>query len=231
MTGGPEHGEYSDALPAYALGALSDDEVTRVKHHLDDCPECRAGLEWLRAGVEVLPASVPQIEAPPELKRRLMAVVEAEAELLRAAGASADRPQAARRRWWSSPLAPRLAVGAAALCVVAVAVVLAVVGGGTATRTISAQTTLARARASLQVRGTHAELVVTGLPALAADHVEEIWVKRGSAPAAPAGTFVLASGSVAVARPVRPGDLVLVTVEPGGGTAAPTTAPVIVARI
>jgi len=227
----PEHGEYSDALPAYALGALSDDEVTRLKHHLDECPECRAGLEWLRAGVEVLPASVPQIEAPPELKRRLMAVVEAEAELLRAGGASADRPEAARRRWWSSPSAARLAVGAAALCVAAIAVVLAVSAGGTGTRTVSAQTTLAGARASLQVRGTRAELVVTGLPALAADHVEEIWVKRGSAPAAPAGTFVLGSGSVAVARPVRPGDLVLVTVEPRDGTAAPTTAPVIVARI
>jgi hypothetical protein len=114
------------------------------------------------------------------------------------------------------------------------AVVIAVtVSGGGSTRTIRAQITptLVGARASLKVTGSRAELVVSGLPAPAADHVDELWVKRGSEPPAPAGTFVVQSGSVVLGRPVRSGDLVLVTTEPGRGTASPTTRPFITARV
>jgi hypothetical protein len=164
-----------------------------------------------------------------------MGVVEAEAELLRAAGQAADRPDHAPRRtpWWQSMSfgwRPAAALGAA--CAVALVVVL-LATGGSGTRTI--QATLIgpppAARASLVLRGTRAELVVHGLPAPAADHVDEVWIKRGAAPAQPAGTFVVTSGSVQVSRPVRSGDVVMVTVEPGRGTAAPTTRAFLVAHI
>jgi hypothetical protein len=56
-------------------------------------------------------------------------------------------------------------------------------------------------------------------------------VQRGSGAPVPAGTFVVHSGSVEVARPVRHGDHVLVTVEPGRGTRAPTSTPFIVAKV
>lgn len=232
MSGGLEHRECAEVLAGYALDALPEAEAARVKSHLDECRECRAELDWLRAGVEVLPASVPPVEPPPELKQRLMAIVVAEAELLQAAGARADQPERApRRRRWPSLWEPRMAIGTLALCAaVAVALVLTL-GGGSGTRTISAQTTLAGARASLRLRGTRADLVVAGLHPPAANHVDEIWVKRGSAAPSPAGTFVLSSGSVSLTRPVRAGDLVLVTVEPGRGTLAPTTNPVIVAKV
>jgi anti-sigma-K factor RskA len=236
VSSGLEHHECAEALGAYALGALSETEAARVRRHLSECRECRAELDWLRAGVDVLPTSVPPIEPPPELKQRLMEVVEREAELLRAAGPAADQPQASKRRrrgWWPTRAGARAAVGVAALCVVVVVVVLVLVGGGSGTRVISAQVapSLAGAQASLQVRGTSAALVVRGMPAPAADHVNEIWVKRGSAQPIPAGTFVIRDGSVDVERAVRSGDLVMVTVEPGRGTAAPTTTPVIVAKV
>ncbi len=70
-----------------------------------------------------------------------------------------------------------------------------------------------------------------GLPAPAADHVDELWVERGGGVPVPAGTFVVQSGSVEVAQAVSPGDRVLVTVEPGTGTSAPTTTPMITAKI
>jgi anti-sigma-K factor RskA len=233
VSSGLEHRECAEGLGAYALGALPDAEAVRVREHLSECRECRAALDWLRAGVDVLPASVPPVEPPPELKTRLMAIVEAEAELLRAAGENADKPRAARRRRRRpAGIGLRVAVGFAALCAVVVAV-LAITLGGTATKTILAQIhdpTLAGAQASLQIHGTRAELVVRKLPVLAPGYVDELWVKRGSAPPVPAGTFALVSGSVVVAHSVRPGDLVMVTVEPGRGTATPTTAPVIVAR-
>jgi hypothetical protein len=165
-----------------------------------------------------------------------MAIVESEAELLRAAGAGADQPARtveSPRRWrWAGVARWRGAVAFACLLAIAGVVVLTASGGG-GTRTIRAQITpaLAGARAVLQVRGSRAELVVRGLPAPAADHVDELWVKRGSAPPEPAGTFVVQSGSVVLGRPVRSGDLVLVTTEPGRGTAFPTTRPFISARV
>lgn len=233
MNGDLEHRECGEALAAYALGALPDAEAARVQRHLGECRECRSELDWLRGGVEVLPASVPPVEPPPELKRRLMETVNAEAEALHAADTPMGPQPPAKPRRWSGP-AVRAGLLAAGVCAIAAVVVLLAVGGGPGTRTIRAQVTdpaLRGVRVELEVRGPRAELVVSGLPIPAAGHVNELWVKRGSSPPTPAGTFVLESGSVAVGRPVRGGDLVMVTVEPGRGTATPTTKPLLVATV
>ena len=234
MSSGLEHRECTESLGAYVLGALPEPENAEVELHLSSCRECQADLEWLRVAADALPASVPQIEAPAALKARVMSVVEGEAELLRAAGKAADRPGGRVRRtpWWRfMSFDWRPAVGLGAACAGALIVVLLATGGGISTRTIRVQSRLQGARASLVLRGTHAELVVSRLPAPARDHVDEVWIERGSAPAQPAGTFVVTSGSVQVSRPVRSGDTVLVTVEPGRGTAAPTTKPFLLAHI
>jgi anti-sigma-K factor RskA len=232
-----EHGQCAEVLGAYALGALPDAESTRVRRHLPECHQCRADLDGLRGVVDALPASVTQIEPPPELKARLMEIVEAEAELLRAAGAPADRPPThdlqQRRRWFSTAVSRPVLALAAVCFALAIAAALIGTGGGGGTRTIAAQIAsplTSRVRAALELRGTRAQLEVSGLPAPAAGHVDELWVKHGSAAPEPAGTFVVQSGTVEVTRPVRAGDLVMVTVEPGYGRLAPTTAPVIIVR-
>jgi hypothetical protein len=180
---------------------------------------------------------VPQIDPSPDLQRRVMEIVEAEAALLRAA-ADGQEPlrQPGRRRWpfrVTGTLRPALAI--AAVCIAALVVALVATSGGGGTRTIQPQLTgpalAAGATVSLQVRGPRATLIVKGLPAPAADHVDEIWVVHGKAAAKPAGTFVVQSGSIEVGRAVTRGDLVLVTVEPAGGTAAPTTMPFIFAKL
>jgi anti-sigma-K factor RskA len=232
MSGALEHREYSEALGAYVLGALPDEESVRVQRHLGECRECRAQFEWLRVAADALPASVPPVEPPPELKARVMDIVHAEADLLRAAGAAADRPPETRRtsRWsWLSGRTLR-PVGALALGVAAVvvAIVLAT-SGGSGTRTVSFASR-GPGRASLSLSGTRAQLVVQDIPRPPAGHVDELWVKRGSAAPQPAGTFVLRSGTVMLERPVSSGDTVLVTVEPGQGTQAPTTTPFLRAR-
>ena len=68
MSSGLEHRECAESLGAYALGALPDSESALVRQHLSTCRECRADLEWLRAAADTLPASVPQVAPPPELK-------------------------------------------------------------------------------------------------------------------------------------------------------------------
>ncbi|MBV9196411.1 MAG: anti-sigma factor [Solirubrobacterales bacterium] len=236
MSSGLEHRECAEALAAYALGALPENEGSRVYQHLTRCRECRAELDWLRAAVDTLPASVPQIPPPAELKTRVLAVVEAEAELLRAAGDTPDSPQPrAPRRRFPVTRALRPALVLVSACVVAVVVVLLAATGGTGSRTIQARVTgpalAARAAVSLQVNGARATLIVKGLPTPPADHVDELWVMRGKSAPQPAGTFVVQSGSVEVGRAVRRGDLVLVTEERGRGTAAPTSTPFIVATV
>jgi len=223
-----EHRDCSEALGAYALRSLPEDEAERVRRHLEQCPACRAELDRLRVAVEALPASVEQIEPPPELKSRLMSIVESEGEL-RGAGEAADHPPTRSRRRWL------LAFAAALAPIAAVAIVLFLAGGGATTRTVEAQVSAplraAGARASLRITGNRAKLVVARLPAPPAGHVDELWVKRGGAMPKPAGTFIVRTGSVEVARPVHAGDRVLVTAEPGHGTSAPTSAPLIVARV
>ena len=95
-----EHRESSESLAAYALGALPDEESARVRRHLADCRECRAEFEWLRVAADALPASVAPVDPPPELKGRIIAVVESQAELLQAAGERADRPEHRHRPAW-----------------------------------------------------------------------------------------------------------------------------------
>jgi hypothetical protein len=129
---------------------------------------------------------------------------------------------------------PGLAVACA--CILAVAIVIAIAGsgGGPGTRTIRAQLSgrllAAGTQAFLAVSGTHAQLVLRRLPAPPSGYVDELWVKRGAAGPQPAGTFVVESGSVQLDRPVRGGDLVLLTVERAPGTTSPTGFPLIVAR-
>ena len=229
MSSGLEHRECAESLGAFILGALPETESERVQQHLASCRECQAEFEWLRVAADALPASVSPVEPPPELKSRVMAIVQAEADLLSAAGEAADRPPRRRRsrRWgWLTvePWRPAVALGATA-AVAAVAVVLAT--SGSSTRMIQAQTS-GPGSASLTIQGTQAQLVVNGLRAPPANHVDELWVKRGAGRPQPAGTFVLRSGSVRVQQPVRRGDVVMVTVEPGQGTPAPTSTPFLV---
>ena len=91
------------------------------------------------------------------------------------------------------------------------------------------------ASAVVRVRSGRAELILRGMPAPPAGKVYEVWLAReGHAPAATSALFdVAGDGSAAVDVP---GDLrgvseVLVTPEPRGGSARPTHAPVISARV
>jgi anti-sigma factor RsiW len=234
VSSGVEHRECTESLAAYVLGALPEPENAQVELHLASCQECQAEFRSLQSTADAIPASVPQIDPPPDLKSRVMSIVEGEAELLKAAGRRADSPEVRRRqpRWWPGAAGgwlPIAALGSA--CAIALIVVLVVANGGSGAQRYTAQILNPRwkgVRAALVVNGTRAHLVVSDLPAPPANHIDEVWVKRGNASPQPAGTFVVRSGSVAVGLPVRHGDQLLVTVEPGGGTQSPTTAPVMV---
>jgi hypothetical protein len=106
-------------------------------------------------------------------------------------------------------------------------------GGGA--RIIQASVSPASASAQLRLASGHGELVVQRMPAPPGGHIYEVWLKRGEH--VPTPTRALFSVTAAGAGDVAvPGDLrgvteVLVTAEPDGGSAVPTSAPVITAHI
>ena len=217
----------------YVLGALSDQELVAFRAHLESCAVCREEVAALQVVANALPAAAPQLNAPSELKQRLMASVEAEIP----AGAQSDRSQA-RRRLAPPTLSLRPALGLAAAAVVIAVVVIALLSGGgggsPSTRVVQAQVTAPHASASLRVSGGHAELSIADLPQTEPNRVYEVWVKRAGAPQPTDALFTVTSkGSATVGVPGSVAGVkeILVTSEPEGGSPAPTRTPVIVASL
>jgi anti-sigma-K factor RskA len=228
------HATWEESLGAYALGALPEDERQEMERHVQGCARCRQELAELQTAVDALPATVPRVRPPPELRARLMSIVESEAELLRAAGAGADRPRPRRRgprSWFPRPVvAAGAAVGALAVGAAIGAVVFSEGSSGPGGRTISASGPAA-AGAYLRVADDRARLVIHDMPSPPPGRVYQLWVRRSGGMPVPAGaTFDLRSGEVVVPRPVHDGERVMVTTEPRGGSRVPTTMPVIVTR-
>ena len=232
---GPEHERYRDDVGAYLLGALSELEARGFERHTAVCPECRDELDELRPAAEAMASSPDQFEAPPSLKRSLMATVRAEAR--ERAGARA--PASGR---WLSRIAmpwPRLAWVATALVFVGVGLGVGIdslTRGGASERVVTARVdsaALPGGRARLVLRdGRPTTLRVSGLPVLHGGRVYEVWIDHGGA-VRPAGALfeVHSDGGGAAAIPgAASGDRVLVTRERAGGANRPTERPVINAQ-
>jgi anti-sigma-K factor RskA len=233
---GPGHEDWGDSVAAYALGALSEQEAAGFESHLDACRACRAEAAELAPAVAALPASVPPLTAPPALRDRIMGDVRREAELLRAAGPEADRPVRApartRRRW-----APRWAIPAFAVAALAIGFAVGELASSSSERTVRLAATGAASGADAQLRfeDGHATLAAHHLPAPPKGRVYQVWLKPvHGAPRPTSALFVPRSdGTATVAVPADAADmdLVMVNTEPPGGSAQPTTAPVLTAKI
>ncbi len=221
-----------EAAP-YVLGALTEDEHAAFLVHLESCAICRDEVAALQGIASVLPAAVPQLSAPEDLKRRVMGTVHSEAALRRA-GARAEPPRRERRRrssWgWRGALAPL-----GGLAVAVLAVVLLTSGGSPGrSRVIRAQVTVPRASVLVNISGGHAELDVARMPQSPPNHVYEVWLKRNGAAQPTDALFTVSSAGNATVG--VPGDIagvkvIMVTAEPTGGSKVPTSAPVIVAKL
>ncbi len=226
---------------AFVLNALSSDESVEYTAHVAGCGHCRAEVHDLQLVVDTLPIAAPQSVAPPALKGRLMAVVNAEAELLRAAGPVAGAAPAprSRRRFlpsFSVPMRPAFA-GALACGLLGLGVVGGIVvenSGGPQTRTVLAQTP-GPARAQLEVTGDKASLQVTGARSLKEGRIYQVWFDRGDGQKRPTHTLfnVRSDGraNVAIDESVKGVKQILVTEEDSGGSLAPSSKPVISADL
>jgi anti-sigma-K factor RskA len=235
MTGSCPHRD--DAGP-WVLDALAQDDARAFAVHLEDCDACRAEVAALQPVADVLPMAAPQAVPPPELKDRIMAVVESEAALLRAAGPEADRPPAPRRArfGWLGRLRP---VPAAVLATALLA--LGVVGGvllsgGSDDVTTHPGFGPEGSQVALRVDGDqHGQLDLRDMPAAPAGRVYQVWLVTGKDKPRPTHALfsVPADGRARVDIPesLRDTDQVLVTDEPPGGSPAPTSAPLAGAKL
>jgi anti-sigma-K factor RskA len=238
------HVRFEELKDAYVLGALPEEERREFKKYLAAHPERQAEIGELGTVAGLLALSPQEQEPPPELRRRIMDAVEAEAV-----------HPAERRRSWRALigefLGPRnLALGAAALLVVGLFSWNMVLQGEVQDlqgRVQSLQSqpqepqmvelggagTEQGARAELvTLEGDRAVLVVENMPPVPEGKTYQIWVIEDNVPK-PSGLFKPGEDSVAavVEHPLGGGDVIAVTVEPEGGSPKPTSEPMLAAEV
>ncbi len=220
------HCEHSTDAAAYVLGALDAD--SGFEHHLANCEICQADVDLLREGAKVLPRSTPPVAAPRELIDSVMATVRAEADVLNAAGAAADKPAARERRFGLRSLA----LGTALAVVLALVAVVAIPGGSGPEQTtrgeMLAKTMPSNASVTLYEGDGKAHLKVAGIPKAGESRIYEVWLQRPDDSFAPTDALfdVTADGNGTVYVPdLADAKAIYITNEPAGGSEQPTTNP------
>jgi anti-sigma-K factor RskA len=224
VSAAPEHGRWADELAAYALGALERAEADAMERHLEECERCRERLQWLEPAIDVLPASVPQLEPPPELRKRLTDTVRGEA--------AAKAPRRRRPRWLAAPR-PAVALGTMAAVAAGVAGYALHESDETSTLPVEGTPQARRASGELDRAGDSGTLRVNDMPRLHGRDVYEVWLLEGRAPKS-SGVFVLdrdRGAAVAIPSGLDDASQVMVTQEPRGGSRRPTTQPVVRATL
>jgi anti-sigma-K factor RskA len=234
---------------SYALDALAETERAEFEKHLARCPTCTEEVRGMRETAARL-AMAATVPPPPQLRARALAAAPRARQLpppgrnlLAIAGQRSGRRRRPLTRAGLTAAIVALAAAVAFLLVAqlsassqlkqaqasngAIAAVLAAPDArieslpGTTGGTVTAVMSLRQ----------HEAVVTADLPALPGTRVYQLWVLTPAGSARSAGLLASNSpGSPAalLADGVLPGDRLGVTVEPAGGTAQPTTSPVVV---
>ncbi|MFE3454166.1 anti-sigma factor domain-containing protein [Nonomuraea sp. NPDC059194] len=232
---------------AYALDAIDDEmERRRFEAHLDGCPSCAqevAGLAETAARLGQATAATP----PPELKGRVLA----EIGQVRQLAPTVARPQGSRRASADRKVGARVAAAMAAVGLVAAAV-LGVLAYRAHTeleelRSANRQVAAVLAAPDARLAGTTERRGVEGTVVLSRSAGRMVFLASGLQPLPDDKTYQLWQLTPGRAHPaglLRPDEdgytapalavsvpgatAVGLTVEPAGGSAAPTTAPLLV---
>ena len=230
-----EHERWSGELPAYLLGALPPAMADECERHLEQCERCRVEARWLAPAVDQLPQSVAAVDPPPHLRERVMAEVRKDIGV-DGAKAPATRRRLGRLGGSGLPIGLRPLAGLAAVAVLLLAVGGYAIGnwgsGGEKTSTVVAgrppgvTATVVRSNggATLQLAGVHP---------LSHRRVLEAWVRREGRVEPVKALFVpdREGNARTTIDDMRDVEVVMVTAEPPGGSASPTSAPLVTVAI
>ena len=244
-----DHEVFAELAAAFALDALDEVDAARFRTHLATCDWCRELVAEYRAVVHLLPETLAERSASAGLRHRI--VEAAQADRAGSAGPTHATAGARRRRMpvWLVPLAALLVLTALAgyrsfqlqtqledqrVTLRLQEQALAAVAAGARTWTLAGTEQAPQASGVLvQDPGEQRPLlIVRSLPDLPADRAYQVWVISGGTPLE-AG--LLSPGrdgdGLQVARLDRPAgqaDTVALTIEPAGGSRAPT-GPIVIA--
>jgi anti-sigma-K factor RskA len=215
---GNDHTRWSEDLAAYVLGALEPGEAAEFERHVEGCERCRAEMRWFEPAVATLPESVERQEPPRSLRENLMAEVRADVR-------PAKKP---RPRWSWKP-----AMAFAAVVLVAAAAAGYEIGKGGSGEEGGANTVLSSRQHGIEVKmvreGSGDTLHLAGVHQLPPKKVLEAWVRReGKVEPVPALFVPDRKGRASTTIEDMSGvDTVMVTEEPRGGSAEPTSPPIV----
>jgi anti-sigma-K factor RskA len=230
---GPGHtrdAEQSAGL--YAFGVLDGAEVARFQKHLAACGRCAEVVDGDAVIVSAISLTVPEVEAAPDLKARLLARAAAEEASTVSTGADGNSavvvPFRAGRRS-SSRLAWLLPIAAIVLALIAGAGILSQqLFAAQVIATASLENTAGRGRADVVMRRSGEGVIrLTGFDDLADGRVYQAWVIRAGQQPMATGATSRGDGTLTLDGDVR-GATVAVTLEPGPGAAAPSQKPFVI---
>jgi anti-sigma-K factor RskA len=218
-----------DALPAYALGSLEDIEMREVSEHISACYLCRTELNSYQEIVASLALAVPEAAPPAGLKRRLAERVQG---LERAQSQPARGPflQRLLPLGGIAGLFLILALTAATFLLWQRVNRMEVLSGPNGMRAIALQSSdlapLASGIVIIGADGLNGVLVVDQMPPLATGREYQLWLERDGQSTS-AGIFPVDESGYRGVRIAVPQSLLeysnaRVTIEPAGGSSAPT---------
>jgi anti-sigma-K factor RskA len=242
MTAGEKMSDQRDCggdAAAYVLGALEPEELEAFRLHMEGCAACREEVAALQQVADALPATAPPVAAPAERRRR---VIEAVSDEPKDAAPATDEPgepgprpvPRPRRRRFAVPRPVAVVAAVVAAALVIAGVVVLATGGSSGTRVIHASV-VGPGAAELRVTGDRGELVVSHFRVPPTGRIYQVWLARPHEAPAPTSTLFSVTtdgnGEVGLAGDLHGVSEVLVTAEPLGGSPAPTTTPLITARL
>ena len=197
-----------DLTAAYALDALAPDEAEAYERHLSRCEECREQLAELSEASAALAFASVAPAPPPRLREAILETAAAER--------SNVVPLVRRSRW----VTRGLAVAAAAVACIAVGLGVSL-----------SQSSKPQQSWTVSVgQNGKATLSVSGLSTAPDGKTYEAWIIPASGAPRPAGLFPGSASAVRLRGTVPKHAVVAVTVEPKGGSNAPTTTPIFSTR-
>jgi anti-sigma-K factor RskA len=213
-----------DDLVAYVLGALDPGQERDVEAHAPSCARCSRELEALAPAVAVLGESVEQLEPPPELRERVMAVVHSDLAKARERGGE-EPTRRVRRGWRGLLLRPAVAIGLSiAVAAISGYLIAGNGGGGGAEETTVPAVAQQGIGGTLAVGDNSSTLDLHGLAQLKGSEVYQVWVAQGQS-VRPSSNFIPDSNGramTAVDGHLGEGTKVMVTRESAPGHTIPT---------
>ena len=220
--------DVDEQLAAYAANGLEEAEICAVANHLAECRRHDVELTAMRADFERLAASVQPVEPPSRLRD----------SLLTAFDEAVAAPQPAPIRAASTRPKSIFSTSGFAYAIAAAMLALAVgVGAWGLSRDDGSEDVIvaqsSSGDASMQVTYVPDQKVAVmevDLPPLPAGRVYQAWRIDGGTPVS-LGLVETNTGSVAMVGDLEGASAVALSVEPAGGSPAPTTNPILIATL